>query len=53
MKINLDLSHVSFLLQDTFVAYFPAKGALEDRIWKGLLVTAFGLGALATMVAAR
>jgi len=36
-----------------FNDYFPEKNGFENKIWKGLLVTAMGLGALATMVAAR
>ncbi|XP_013403667.1 induced myeloid leukemia cell differentiation protein Mcl-1 homolog [Lingula anatina] len=38
---------------DTFVASFPDKNQMENGIWKGLLVTALGLGTLATMVAVR
>ena len=38
---------------DAFYEYFPEQKSLEERLWRGLLVTAVGLGALATMVAAR
>ncbi|KAK3097970.1 hypothetical protein FSP39_014895 [Pinctada imbricata] len=38
---------------DAFADYFPEKGAMEDKLWKGLMITAMGLGALATVVAAR
>jgi hypothetical protein len=38
---------------DAFVDYFPEQGAVEDKIWKGLVYTAMGLGALATMVATQ
>lgn len=37
---------------DTFLQYFPEKN-MEGAIWRGLLYTVVGLGALATMVAAR
>lgn len=37
---------------DAFDEYFPAQRNIEDTLWKGLVVTAVGLGALATMVAA-
>lgn len=38
---------------DAFADYFPEQGAMEDKLWKGLVYTAMGLGALATMVATR
>lgn len=38
---------------DAFVEYFPDQGELEEKIWKGVLFTAIGLGALATVVASR
>lgn len=38
---------------DAFHDYFPEQKSLEDRLWRGLLVTAVGLGALATMAAVR
>lgn len=38
---------------EAFADYFPEQGAMEDKLWKGLVFTAVGLGALATMVAAR
>lgn len=38
---------------DAFHDFFPEHRSLEDRIWQGLLMTAVGLGALATMVAVR
>jgi hypothetical protein len=28
------------------VDYFPEQGAVEDKIWKGLVYTAMGLGKL-------
>lgn len=44
---------ILLFLQDAFVDYFPEHGAVEDKIWKGLVYTAVGLGAFATMVAAK
>lgn len=39
---------------DSFLAYFPEEDRVEKTVWHGLLFTAaLGLGALATMVAAR
>jgi len=38
---------------DAFDAYFPERTNMENVIWKSLVMTAFGLGALATMVAVR
>lgn len=38
---------------DSFVEYFPDHGEFEEKIWKGVLFTAIGLGALATVVASR
>nr|AMT84566.1 Bcl-xL protein [Urechis unicinctus] len=38
---------------DAFDAYFPERSSMETVIWKSLVMTAFGLGALATMVAVR
>ncbi|XP_005089109.1 apoptosis regulator Bcl-2 [Aplysia californica] len=38
---------------DAFVEYFPDQGEFEEKIWKGVLFTAIGLGALATVVASR
>ena len=39
--------------QDTFVEYFQDHGDLAGKIWKGVLFTAIGLGAVATVVASR
>jgi hypothetical protein len=41
--------------QDAFCDYFPEKVTLEDKMWRGLVYTAFGLGAgaLATFMAAK
>ncbi|GFR90146.1 BCL-2 protein [Elysia marginata] len=38
---------------DAFVEYFPDQGEFEEKMWKGVLFTAIGLGALATVVASR
>jgi len=38
---------------DAFNARFPPPNHVENSIWKGLFFTAVGLGALATMAAAR
>ncbi|ESO88195.1 hypothetical protein LOTGIDRAFT_234736 [Lottia gigantea] len=38
---------------DAFVEFFPDHGEFEEKVWKGLLFTAVGLGALATVVASR
>jgi len=38
---------------DAFVDYFPDQGEFEEKMWKGVLFTAIGLGALATVVATR
>jgi len=38
---------------DAFDDYFPKETSYEDTIWKGLVITALGLGALATVVAVR
>jgi len=38
---------------DSFVEYFPDQGEFEEKMWKGVLFTAIGLGALATVVASR
>jgi len=38
---------------DSFDNYFPEMNSLENKLWTGLLVTAVGLGALATVVAVR
>lgn len=38
---------------DAFVEYFPDQGDFEEKMWKGMLYTALGLGALATVVATR
>ena len=40
-------------MQEAFAEYFPDQGAIEDTMWKGLLFTAVGLGALASVVATR
>lgn len=40
-------------LQDAFDEHFPEQLNIENAVWKGLLVTAFGLGALATIAAVR
>lgn len=40
-------------LQEAFASYFPDQGDIEDTMWKGLLFTAVGLGALASVVAIR
>jgi len=45
--------HILCNLQDAFVDYFPEPVNLENTVWKGLLYTMVGLGALATMVAVR
>lgn len=42
-----------FVLQPSFDAYFPEQRSLEDKIWRGLLFTALGLGTLATMLAVK
>ena len=42
------------MFQASFEAYFPEEDRVEKTVWQGLLFTAaLGLGALATMVAAR
>lgn len=38
---------------EAFAEYFPDQGQIEDTMWKGLLFTAVGLGALASVVATR
>ncbi|XP_076443453.1 anti-apoptotic protein NR13-like [Babylonia areolata] len=38
---------------EAFAEYFPDQGEIEDTMWKGLLFTAVGLGALASVVATR
>ena len=38
---------------DAFDSYFPEKASMENTLWRGLLYTFVGLGALATMVAAK
>lgn len=38
---------------DKFVEFFPERNSTENKIWNGLLFTVFGLGAIATMIAAR
>jgi hypothetical protein len=38
---------------DAFDRYFPEPNGVESTIWKGLLYTFMGLGALASMAAAR
>ncbi|XP_071095003.1 anti-apoptotic protein NR13-like [Haliotis cracherodii] len=38
---------------EAFAEYFPDQGEFEEKMWKGLLFTAVGLGALATVVATR
>lgn len=38
---------------EAFAEFFPDQGEMEDTMWKGLLLTAVGLGALASVVAAR
>jgi len=38
---------------EAFSDYFPDQGEIEDTMWKGLLFTAVGLGALASVVATR
>ena len=42
-----------FIFQDAFDEYFPEQRNIEDSLWKGLVYTAVGLGALAMVVAAR
>lgn len=44
---------VQMMFQDAFDDYFPKQNSYEDTIWKGLVITALGLGALATVVAVR
>ena len=41
------------VVQEAFAEYFPDQGEIEDSMWKGLLFTAVGLGALASVVATR
>lgn len=36
-----------FFLQDGFADFFPEQGLVEDKLWKGLVFAAVGLGALA------
>jgi len=38
---------------DAFDDYFPKQTGYDDTIWKGLVITALGLGALATIAAVR
>ncbi|KAK7501741.1 hypothetical protein BaRGS_00007172 [Batillaria attramentaria] len=38
---------------EAFANYFPDQGEIEDTMWRGLLFTAVGLGALASVVATR
>jgi len=38
---------------EAFAEYFPDQGEIEENMWKGLLFTAVGLGALASVVATR
>merc|ERR1711976_557857 len=38
---------------DAFDSYFPEKSSMENTLWRGLLYAFVGLGALATMVAAK
>ena len=45
--------HRFSFFQDAFNARFPPPNHVENSIWKGLFLTAVGLGALATMAAAR
>jgi len=45
--------NIFFFFQDAFVEYFPDQGEFEEKVWKGVLFTAIGLGALATVVASR
>ncbi|CAH1795762.1 unnamed protein product, partial [Owenia fusiformis] len=37
---------------DAFSEYFPDENDVENKVWKGLMFTAIGLGALATMTLA-
>jgi len=38
---------------EAFVDFFPEPNRTENTVWRGLIYTVVGLGALATMVAAR
>jgi len=42
-----------FFLQNAFDDYFPEVANIEGTLWRGLLYTVIGLGALATMAAVR
>lgn len=53
LYINAKIVLYVFWQQDTFDDYFPKQTSYEDTIWKGLVITALGLGALATVAAVR
>ncbi len=49
----IPLFSLLFYFQESFDRFFPEETSLEKNLWRGLLYTVFGLGALATMVAVR
>lgn len=40
-------------MQEAFDEFFYDRNQVENGVWRGLLVMAVGMGALATMVAVR